>query len=130
MSDEVAPELKEVVRQRLADKGVVKKIDHRIKVGMIAAIGELRGEKGSTTIFDGLGFDKPKIEIEALQAIYAYLKDVDLTWTLDCLINETQVQPAESDVALVPLLLAKEDPEEGPGGEDEKEEFADASDES
>jgi hypothetical protein len=59
---------------------------------------------------------KPKIEIVVIQAVYTYLKDVDLTWTLDCLINETQVQPEQSDFALIQLLFAKE---EGPDAVDD-----------
>jgi hypothetical protein len=105
--------MKEVVHEKLRKNGVVNEIDHRIKVGMVAAIGELRGQKDGGAAFDGLGFHRPQIEIKALQRIYAFLKTVDLSWTRECVINETQVQPQDSDSDLIRLILGDDGLDEG-----------------
>jgi hypothetical protein len=128
MSSDTDESLKVVVREKLRKKGVVEQIDHRIKVGMVAAIGELRGQKNVGGVFDALGFNKAPIEIKALHAIYAFLEKVGLSWTRECFISETQVQPEHSAFDLVQLTLGADegtgsDPPAFGAEEEEEEDF-------
>jgi hypothetical protein len=105
--DALVPDsLKEKVHEQLSSSGALDRIDHRIKVAMCAAIEVLRGDKSPRPIFESIGFDKPETEVQALQVIYAYLKSVGLTWTLETITQETNVKVLEDGdtLSLIDLL--------------------------
>jgi hypothetical protein len=97
LGDCVVPDsLKERLHDKLAESKALEKIDHRIKQGMCAAIEILRGDKSREQFFETLGFDKGPAETKALQAIYKYLASVGLTWTLEAISQETNVNPTDT----------------------------------
>jgi hypothetical protein len=120
---EVPDELKARVRERLKSGNALKTIALKIKLGMGAAVGELRGQTGAKSIFDEPDFprndsdNEEEIELEkqALQTVYQYLEAKELKWTLGCLQHETKVQ---KDAAAHDLLtLLKPDEDEPAGGD-------------
>jgi hypothetical protein len=124
--DNLVPEsLRGQVHDRLDKSGALERIDHRIKVAMCAAIEVLRGDKSSRPIFENIGFKKPEPEIQALQTVYAYLKSVGLTWTLETIVQETNVQVSEDAETLSLIDLLEQGNGEGEGDELEAEEEED-----
>jgi hypothetical protein len=123
----IPQELKDRLRERLKSSSAFKEIAWKIKVGMGAAIGELRGQKGRKSIFDETEFpsnatDEESVlefERQALQTVYSYLTEHDLTWTLGCLEKETRVAREREAYDLLQLL---EEPEEEDGADLEEEE--------
>jgi hypothetical protein len=115
----VPAELKERVRERLKSGNALKTIALKIKVGMGAAIGELRGKTGAKSIFDEPDFprndpdneDETELEKQALQTVYQYLETRELKWTLGCLQQETKVPKEVAVHDLLALLKGDEDDE-------------------
>jgi hypothetical protein len=117
----IPEELKEKVHDKLVESKALDRIDQRIKQGMCAAIERLRGDKAPKAIFSDLGFQKDELELQAIQSIYKYLASVGLTWTLETIWQETNVEPKAADGAPSVSDLLK-----GPG---EQEPNADAGEE-
>lgn len=127
---EVPEELKERVAQKLKNTGALKQIARKIKVGMTAAIHELRDRPDAKSSLELQLFgDAPECEIAALQSIYQYLEENGLTYTLGCLMEQAGV-PKEDESINILDLLANETVEEeedlplseGPEEEEEEEE--------
>jgi hypothetical protein len=112
---DVPQELKDAVRQRFKN-GSAPKLAQKIKVGMAAAIHELRDHKSVSSLkYDP--FEQVEAEeVEALQAVYQYLDSKGLAWTLACLIQESTID-READALDLRELLKGESLEEG--GEEE-----------
>jgi hypothetical protein len=115
---DVPPALRGKVHDKLAESGALDRIDRRVRQGMCAAIEVLRGDKAPKPVFASIGFDKPDAELKAIQAVYKYLASAGLTWTLDTLIQETNLRPAEAGSASLLDLLAS--PSGAPEEEDEE----------
>jgi hypothetical protein len=118
---QIPQELKDRLRNRLMSSTAFKEISWKIKCGMGAAIGELRGQKGRKSIFDESEFPRNpipdeesivNIEHQALQSVYAFLQERDLTWTLGCLTKETRVSQDPEAYDLLQLLELEEMPDE------------------
>jgi hypothetical protein len=121
--DNLVPEsLREKVHDRLHQSGALERIDHRIKLAMCAAIEVLRGDKSPRPIFENIGFNKPEVEIQALQSVYAYLKSVDLSWTLEAFVQETTVPVLEDAETPALIDLLEQGNEEVEGDEIDAEE--------
>lgn len=104
---EVPEELKERVAERLKNSGALKQIARKIKVGMTAAIHELRDHPDSKSSLELQIFaDQPDEEINALQAIYQYLEEQGLTYTLGCLLEESGVPKEDQAHDLLELVNA------------------------
>jgi hypothetical protein len=102
---DVPPALRAKVHDKLVASGALERIDRRVRHGMCAAIETLRGDKSPKPVFESLGFNKPAAELKSIQVVYKYLGDVGLTWTLDTLVQETNLRPADtSDPSLLDLL--------------------------
>jgi hypothetical protein len=109
---EIPKELKDRLRERLKSSGPFNEIAWKIKLGMSAAIGELRGQKGRKSIFEESTFpindteDESILELErqSLQTVYAFLTERDLTWTLGCLTKETRINQESEAYDLLQLL--------------------------
>lgn len=94
---QVPQEIREKVAQRLKNSGALKQIARKIKVGMTAAIHELRDHPDAKSSLELQIFaDKSQEEIHALQAIYSFLEERDLTYTLSTLIEEAGVEKADN----------------------------------
>jgi hypothetical protein len=101
----VPKELLDNLHQRVKSSNACKDIAWKIKLGMGAAIGELRGQSKGRSIFDETQFpineteDETVLDLEryALQTVYAFLESRGLTWTLGCLEKETHVERAKKD---------------------------------
>jgi hypothetical protein len=103
---DVPPALRAKVHDKLAASGALDRIDRRVRQGMCAAIEALRGDKSPKPVFTALGFNKPDVELKAIQVVYKYLTSVGLTWTLDTLVQETNLRPAEANDASLLNLIA------------------------
>lgn len=126
---EVPEELKERVAQKLKNTGALKQIARKIKVGMTAAIHELRDRPDAKSSLELQLFDDaPECEITALQAIYRYLEENGLTYTLGCLMEQAGVPKEDESIDLLDLLANENIEEdeieplsEGPEEEEEEE---------
>jgi hypothetical protein len=102
---DIPSEIKDEVADRLKRKGALRAISREVKVAMTAAISELRGlhpDAKSVLEFhalEGAGAS----ELAALQAIYAYLEEVGLTYTLGCLAEETGIDKTIAKYNLVEI---------------------------
>jgi hypothetical protein len=113
---DVPQELKESVRQRFKTSSAPR-LAQKIKVGMAAAIHELRDHKTVSNLeyhpFDGVESE----ELDALQSVYQYLNSKGLSWTLACLVQESTIDK-EDDAFDLRALLKDEPLEEGDEEED------------
>jgi hypothetical protein len=134
----VPQELLDQLHRRVKASNACKDIAWKIKLGMGAAIGELRGQSKGRSIFDETQFpineteDETILDFEryALQTVYAFLEKRGLTWTLGCLEKETHVERGKKDAKDVKEeegydLLQLLEPEE-PLDENEEEEEEEA----
>jgi hypothetical protein len=114
---EVPEELKERVAQRLKTSGALKQIARKIKVGMTAAIHELRDHPNAKSSLELQIFgDANEAELAALQTVSQYLEEKGLTYTLGCLIEEAGVQKEDNAYDLLELLADDGDEEEDGSG--------------
>jgi hypothetical protein len=104
---DVPESLRAQVSQRLKITGLLKKITHNVKVGLTAAIGEIKGFRADAKVPDVksvLDHDGPRPvdtkEKLALQDIY----------TLETLIQESTIDDHNSGVDLYKLFYIKDAP--------------------
>jgi len=103
---QVPEALKEQVSRRLKATGALRQITRDVKVAMTAAIAELRGlrpDARSVLEFKRLADASPS-DKDALQAIYRFLQENGMSFTLACLMEESGVPKESSDVDLVELF--------------------------
>jgi hypothetical protein len=111
----IPEELRGQVSQRLKSTGVLKKITHNVKVGLTAAIGEIKGLRPDAKVpdvrsvldHDGLRAVEPS-EKFALHAIYRFLREHGLRYTFETLIEESTVDPRDSAIDLFKLFFLKD----------------------
>ena len=109
---QVPPEIKERVAQKLRNSGALKQIARKIKVGMTAAIHELRNPNAKSSLeLQIIGVDD-KAERAALQSIYSFLEQKGLDYTLSALQQETQIPKENVAVYDIRDIVADEDFEE------------------
>jgi hypothetical protein len=120
-------ELKEAVWERLQENGTLKRLNKNIKIALTSAIGEMRGTRATESVLDNRFKPTYDVELTGLQTIYQYLAEHDLTWSLQCLIDETQVQKESDAFDLIEVLGLgeNEDVEDGEILEEEEEEDED-----
>jgi hypothetical protein len=100
---EVPQELKDAVNQRF--KAVsAPKLGQKIKVGMAAAIHELRYQKPASSLEYHPLKEEGSEEVKALQSIYQYLEAKGLKWTLGCLIQESAIDKSPNPIDFKELL--------------------------
>jgi hypothetical protein len=80
-----------------------------VKDVMQIAIGYFQGEEVDESVFDFFGFKQTDIELDALHVVFNYLSRAGLTWTYDCLQNESHVQPSRPISHLLFLLYPELD---------------------
>jgi hypothetical protein len=81
---------------------------------MCTAIGALRGQDVDESYLSAFGFKAPGAELTSLHAVFDYLQSVDLTWTLACLEQESQLTPTPPGLPLAHIFH----PEQRPPPED------------
>jgi hypothetical protein len=120
-------ELKGVVWARLLNDGTLKSLNRKIKIALTSAVAEMRGTKETQSVLDSRFKPKYGIELTALQTIYQYLEEHDLTWSLECLLDEAQIKKEDDAFDLVQVLgLGEtEDDAEEEALEENEEESAD-----
>jgi hypothetical protein len=116
-----AEELKDAVWDRLMADGTLKRMNKNIKIALTSAIGEMRGITDTDSVLDNRFTPKRVVELSALQTIYQYLAERDLTWSLQCLIDETQVLKDADAFDLIQVMAIGE-PEDESAEEDQEEE--------
>jgi hypothetical protein len=112
---QVPEELRKQVSQRLRSTGVLKKITHSVKVGLTAAIGEIKGLRPDAKVpdvksvldHDGLRTVDPTEKL-ALQAVYQFLREHGLSYTLETLVEESTVDDRNSGIDLYKLFYVRD----------------------
>jgi hypothetical protein len=113
--------LKAKVWERLQENGTLRRLNKNIKIALTSAIGEMRGTRDTESVLDNRFKPNYDVELAGLQTIYQYLAEQDLTWSLQCLIDETQVRKESDAFDLIQVLDLGED-EDGEVLEEEEEE--------
>ena len=86
-------EIKKKIARRLQKSGALKKIERKIKLGMMVAVEEIKSDPKEPTHLERHRFKDASInEIKALQCIYAYLAENNMTYTLSTLLEESCVE--------------------------------------
>jgi hypothetical protein len=91
---EVPESLKEQVAERLKATGALRPITRSVKVAMTAAIAELRGLRPEAkSVLEIKRFENATpADLEGLQAIYQFLEEKGMKYTLACLREESGIQ--------------------------------------
>ncbi|EAY20043.1 hypothetical protein TVAG_365510 [Trichomonas vaginalis G3] len=99
-------EIKKKIAKKLQKSGALKRIERKIKLGMMVAVEEIKSEPTEKTHLERLPFKDATInEIKGLQAIYAYLAKRNMTYTLSTLLEESCVKrQANSNYDLLEVL--------------------------
>lgn len=107
-------EVKKKIAKRLQKKGALKKIERKIKLGMMVAVEEIRSDPSEKTHLERLPMKNASVnELKALQAIYAYLAENNMTYTLSTLLEETCVKRNPSNKYDILEVLAEMNEDEG-----------------
>ncbi|EAY17492.1 hypothetical protein TVAG_494340 [Trichomonas vaginalis G3] len=86
-------EIKKKIAKKLQKSGALKRIERKIKLGMMVAVEEIKSEPTEKTHLERLPFKDATInEIKGLQAIYSYLAKRNMTYTLSTLLEESCVK--------------------------------------
>jgi hypothetical protein len=118
-------ELKATVWERLQENGTLRRLNKNIKIALTSAIGEMRGTRDTDSVLDNRFKPIYEVELAGLQTIYQYLAEHELTWSLGCLIDETQIRKEPDAFDLIEVLdLGEEaDHDDGEIIEEEEEEW-------
>jgi fructose-1,6-bisphosphatase/inositol monophosphatase family enzyme len=105
---DVPEELKEQVAERLKTTGALRPIIRSVKVAMTAAIAELRGlRREAKSVLEFKKFENATpADLAALQAIYRFLEEHGLKYTLSCLGEESGIEKSENGLDLEELSFA------------------------
>lgn len=108
----VPEELKEKVALKLRNSGALKQISRRIKIGMTAAIHELRSPEAKSSLELQIIHSDSIEEQAALQSIYQYLEEKGLDYTLSTLQEETGIKKQKNPDNIVDIFQLIGDYEE------------------
>lgn len=91
-------EIKKKIAKKLQKGGVLKKIERKIKLGMMVAIEEIQEDPKAKGNLERKPFKNASIyEQKALQAVFNYLYDHNMTYTLSAMIEESCGRRNQSD---------------------------------
>ena len=91
-------EIKKKIAKRLQKKGVLKKIQRKIKLGMMVAIEEIQEDPKADGNLERKPFkDVSRYEQKALQAVFNFLSDHNMTYTLSAILEESSARRNLSD---------------------------------
>lgn len=131
---EAPREIKRAIAKHLQKSGALKRIERKIKLGMMVAVEEIREDPKSPGNLERRKFKDASVhESKALQAIYNYLSERNMSYTLSCLLEESSVRRNPSDTTdildfLEPIEKDDEEVESGGMEEDEVEQKEDTDD--
>ncbi|KAK8870267.1 hypothetical protein M9Y10_008145 [Tritrichomonas musculus] len=100
---EVPQEIKEKVATKLRNSGALKQISRKIKVGMTAAIHELRNPEAKSSLELQIISPESVEERAGLQSVYQYLEEKGLDYTLSTLQEETGI-PKQNNSNVIDIL--------------------------
>lgn len=96
---EAPREIKKAIAKRLQKSGALKRIERKIKLGMMVAVEEIREDPKAPGNLERRKFKDASVhESKALQAIYNFLSERNMSYTLSCLLEESTVRRNTSDV--------------------------------
>jgi hypothetical protein len=99
-------EIKKPIARKLQKSGALKKIERKIKLGMMVAIEELREDPGAPGNLERRKFKKASpYELRALQVVYNFLAERGLTYTLSAVLEESCEKRNQGEVADIRDLL-------------------------
>lgn len=101
---EVPQEIKEKVATRLRNSGALKQISRKIKVGMTAAIHELRNPEAKSSLELQIISPENAEERAGLQSIYQFLEEKGLDYTLSTLQEETGIPKQNNNNNVIDIL--------------------------
>ena len=95
---EAPNEVKRRIARKIEENGVLKRVERKIKMGMMIAVQELRENPQSHGNLERKPFkDANPYELKALQAIFNFLSDHNMSYTLSTLLEESGVKRINSD---------------------------------
>jgi hypothetical protein len=107
MYDAIDPSLpiKKAIDKRLQKRGVLTRIERKIKLGMMVAFEELRENPDAPGNLDRRKFrDAPPSELRALQLVYNFLAERNLSYTLSALLEESATVRASEPTDILDVL--------------------------
>jgi hypothetical protein len=120
--------VKKDIARKLQKSGVLRRIEMKIKLGMLVAVEEIREDPKQPGVLERHRFkDAATNELRGLQLIYNFLAERGLTYTLSAMLEESCVQRSVSErtelVSLVkPTPVKRRLPPKQRRGEEEEEE--------
>ena len=112
---EAPREIKKAIAKRLQKTGVLKRIERKIKLGMLVAVEEIREDPKAPGNLERKKFkDASPHETKALQAIYNFLAERNMTYTLSCLLEESSIRRHQADTTDILELLEDDVPKSKP----------------
>ena len=95
---EAPKEIKRQIAKKLQKNGSLKRIETKIKLGMMVSVEEIK-ENEKKSHLERLPFKKnnSKVELNALQTVYNYLSSKNLTYTLSTLLEETSIEKSSNN---------------------------------
>jgi hypothetical protein len=94
--------IKKGIAKRLQRSGALKRIERKIKLGMMVAVEELREDPNSPGHLERKKFmNASPYELRALEAVYNFLSERNVTYTLSALIEESAVPRRQSESASI-----------------------------
>jgi hypothetical protein len=98
--------IKKGIAKRLQRSGALKRVEHKIKLGMMVAVEELREDPNAPGHLERHRFKNASpYELKALQCVYNFLSQHNLTYTLSALIEESAVPRVQSESADIISLV-------------------------
>jgi hypothetical protein len=123
---DVPPPIRKNVAKRLQKSGALKRIERKIKLGMMVAAEEIREDAFAPSHLEHQKFKNASpYELQALQAVSKFLSSRNLTYTLSVLVEESAVRlqgDAVNIIDLVRLRLQRPPGRSWPIEEEEEEE--------
>jgi hypothetical protein len=98
--------VKRDIARKLQRSGALRRIETKIKLGMMVAVEEIREPPKDKSALERHRFkDASPLELSGLQSIYSFLAERGLTYTLSALSEESCVRRTNSErLALVDLV--------------------------
>lgn len=91
-------EIKKKIAKKLQKGGVLKRIERKIKLGMMVAIEEIQEDPKDNGHLERKPFKNASVyEQKALQAVFNYLYDHNMTYTLSAMLEESCGRRKQSD---------------------------------
>jgi hypothetical protein len=108
---EAPVEIKRAIAKRLQKSGALKRIERKIKLGMMVAVEEIREDPKAPGNLERRRFRDASVhELRGLQAVYNFLAERNLTYTLSALLEESGVRRNNSEAADILTLLDERQP--------------------